>query len=109
MENLTFTISMRDIYFFIILLASMWGIVKIYKEIRQPSADLKARVKEHDNWLHKDLKRLDRIDDGLDLLLECLYGLIDHQITGNGVESFKKLKEEINKYLLKRGRDISDN
>lgn len=109
MENWTFTISMHEIYFFALLLAALWGIVKIYKEWKKPSSDLKEMVKEHDSWLRKDLKRMDRIDDGLDLLLECLYSLLDHEITGNGVDKFKNLKEDIHKYLLKRGRDKTNN
>lgn len=107
MENWTFTISMHNVYFCLLFIAAVWGLVRIYKEWKKPSADLKRLVEEHDEWLRKDLKRMERIDDGLDLLLECLYTLLDHEITGNGVDKIRILKENVHKYLVKRGRDQS--
>lgn len=108
MENTTITLSMHDVYFFLILLASLWGAIKIFKEIRQPSDELKKKVEDHDKWLKHDLDRFTRIEDCQDLLLECMYGIIDHQLTGNGVDEFKELKDKINRYLLKGGRSNND-
>ena len=108
MENTTITLSMHDVYFFLILLASVWGVIKIFKEIRQPSDELKNTVANHDIWLKKDIQRIERIEDCQDLLLETLDAIISHEITGNGIDDFKKIQKKTHNYLLKRGRNIDN-
>ena len=43
-------------------IASIWGVVKIVKELKKPSDDLKATVKRHDELLHKDNERLNSLE-----------------------------------------------
>ena len=43
-------------------IASIWGVVKIIKELKKPSDDLKAKVQRHDELLHKDNERLNSLE-----------------------------------------------
>lgn len=102
MKDIAFTVSLNDVYFLLILIAALWGAVKIYKEWKKPSDDLKNSVDIHEVWLKKDNERIRKIEECQKLELRCLYSIIDNQITGNGKEEFKKLKQEINDFLLER-------
>ena len=108
MKNLAFTITLDDVYFIMLLLASTYGVVKIYHEFRKPSNDLKDTIEMHDMWLKKDNERIRKVEECQKLELKCLYSIIDHQITGNGKDEFKALKSEINDFLLERKKNNGD-
>lgn len=102
MKDTVFTITLNDVYFLLILLAALWGAVKIYREWKKPSEELKDMVDRHSEWLKRDNERIRKVEECQKLELRCLYSIIDNQITGNGKEEFKKLKQEINDFLLER-------
>ena len=53
-----FVITSQQILWICGFIASIWGVVKIFKELKKPSDDLKATVKRHDDLLHKDIKEV---------------------------------------------------
>lgn len=57
-----FTITSQQIVWICGFIASIWGVVKIVKELKRPSDDLKATVKRHDELLHKDNERLNSLE-----------------------------------------------
>ena len=57
-----FTITSQQIVWICGFIASIWGVVKIIKELKKPSDDLKATVKRHDELLHKDNERLNSLE-----------------------------------------------
>lgn len=57
-----FTITSQQIVWICGFIASVWGVVKIIKELKKPSDDLKATVKRHDELLHKDNERLNSLE-----------------------------------------------
>lgn len=57
-----FTITSQQILWICGFIASIWGVVKIIKELKKPSDDLKATVKRHDELLHKDNERLNSLE-----------------------------------------------
>lgn len=57
-----FTITSQQILWICGFIASIWGVVKIVKELKKPSDDLKATVKRHDELLHKDNERLNSLE-----------------------------------------------
>ena len=57
-----FTITSHQIVWICGFIASVWGVVKIIKELKKPSDDLKATVKRHDELLHKDNERLNSLE-----------------------------------------------
>lgn len=59
---MNFTITSHQIVWICGFIASVWGVVKIIKELKKPSDDLKATVKRHDELLHKDNERLNSLE-----------------------------------------------
>lgn len=57
-----FTITSHQIVWICGFIASVWGVVKIIKELKKPSDDLKAKVQRHDELLHKDNERLNSLE-----------------------------------------------
>lgn len=56
------TIDLEYVLWLLGFIASVWGVVKIIKELKKPSDDLKATVKRHDELLHKDNERLNSLE-----------------------------------------------
>ncbi len=71
-----FVITSQQIVWICGFIASVWGVVKIVKELKKPSDDLKLMVKRHDELLHKDNERLNSLEkitlnqDGINRKLE---------------------------------------
>lgn len=59
---MNFVITSQQIVWICGLIASIWGVVKIVKELKKPSDDLKAKVQRHDELLHKDNERLNSLE-----------------------------------------------
>lgn len=57
-----FTITSQQIVWICGFIASIWGVVKIIKELKKPNDDLKATVKRHDELLYKDNERLNSLE-----------------------------------------------
>lgn len=97
-----FTISTNQIIWFCSFVAGLWGLWKIVKEARKPNNDLKAKVEKHDRLLDKDNKRLEEIESSNQMILKSLLVIINHEITGNGVEKMKTVRDSLEEYLIKR-------
>lgn len=96
------TISGSQIMWFCSFIAGLWGLWKIVKEVRKPNEDLKAQVQKHDELLDNDNRRLISIEQSNRMTLQCLLDIINHDITGNGIEKMKKTREELQEYLINR-------
>lgn len=57
-----FVITGQQIVWICGFIASIWGVVKIVKELKKPNDDLKAKVQRHDELLHKDNERLNSLE-----------------------------------------------
>ena len=71
-------------------------------EIRKPSEDLKQKVESHEEKLNKDKQRLDDIEQSNKLILNSMLVIINHEITGNGIENMKKARDELQEYLINK-------
>lgn len=59
---MNFTITSHQIVWICGFIASVWGVVKIIKELKKPSDDLKETVKRHTELLHRDNERLNSLE-----------------------------------------------
>lgn len=57
-----FVITSQQIVWICGFIASIWGVVKIVKELKKPSDDLKETVKRHTELLHRDNERLNSLE-----------------------------------------------
>ena len=96
------TITSAQILAFCAFLTTLWGVWKIVKEIKKPNDDLKNTVARHDKLLDNDDKRLKEIENSNRMILQCLLVIINHDITGNGIEKMKTARDELQEYLINR-------
>ncbi len=57
-----FVITSQQIVWICGFIVSIWGVVKIVKELKKPSDDLKETVKRHTELLHRDNERLNSLE-----------------------------------------------
>lgn len=98
MESLTF--NLHDIMILLGLIASIWAVYKIIKEIAEPRKALEVQVHTLEKWHKEDHKRVKDIEEQEKLILKSLYLLIEHQMTGNGITDFKSIKTDIERIIF---------
>ena len=99
-ELMDFTITAAQIMGFCSLVAALWGIWLIVKEIKKPGSDLKRKVEEHDRLLNSDDNRLKDIEESNRMMLQSLLVIINHNITGNGIEKMKETRDQLQEFLI---------
>lgn len=97
-----FEITPEQIVFVCSLIASLWGVYKIVKEWRKPNEDLRATVNKHTSLLDVDNTRLKDVEESNKMILQCLLVIINHNITGNGIDKMKETRDMLQNYLIKR-------
>ena len=97
-----FTITSDQIIWFCTIVGGIWGIWKIIKELRKPNEDLRLTVKKHSELLDNDNRRLKYSEETNRKILQCLLVIINHEITGNGIDTMKETRDELQEYLINR-------
>lgn len=97
-----FTVTSEQILWVCSFLGGLWGVWKIVKELKKPSDDLRNMVRNHEQKLNNDNERLNNIEEQNKMILQSMLVIINHEITGNGVENMKKTRDEIQEYLINR-------
>ena len=95
-----FTITSSQILAMCAFISATWGVYKIIKELKKPSEDLRKEVEKHSKLLDTDDRRLKEIEDSKKMILQTLLAMINHNITGNGIENMKKIRDDLQKYLV---------
>ena len=97
-----FTITSDQLMWFCTFVAGLWGLWKIVKEVRKPNDDLKKTVAKHSELLDNDNKRLKEYEESNRMVLQCLLVIINHEITGNGIETMKEARDKLQNYLVNK-------
>lgn len=97
-----FTITSGEIMGILALVGALYGFYKMVKEIKKPSEDLKQTVKKHDELLNNDNDRLKEIEESNKMMLQSLLVIINHDITGNGIEQLKQTRNDLQEYLINK-------
>lgn len=97
-----FTISSAQILALCAFITAIWGVYKIVKELKKPNDDLKSEVVRHSQLLDTDNKRLNDIEESNRMVLQSLLVIINHEITGNGIEKMKDARDKLQEYLIER-------
>lgn len=97
-----FVITSEQILWFCGFLTAVWGVVKIVKELKKPGDDLKATVESHEEKLNNDNERLKTVEDSNKMILQCLLIIINHDITGNGIDKMKEVRDELQEFLINK-------
>ena len=97
-----FTITSDQIIWLCAFVVGLWGVWKIVKEIRKPNDNLKAEVARHDQLLADDNRRINDMQESNQMMLKSMLVIINHEITGNGLEKMKETRDELQEYLINR-------
>lgn len=97
-----FTITSEQILYVCAFITSVWGVVKIYKELSKPKQDLKDMVSNHEDALKDNDERLREIELTDKLILQSLLVIINHDITGNGIEQLKDVRNDLQEFLINK-------
>lgn len=97
-----FQISTSQVIFICSLISALWGVYKIIKEVRKPSKDLQEEVNKHANLLDTDNTRLKEVENSNKMILQCLLVIINHDITGNGIDKLKSTRDKLQEYLIEK-------
>ncbi len=71
----------------------------IIKVIR-PAFKLSERVTQLEKYNQEDYKRLKSLEEMQKQQSKCLAAMLNHQITGNGIEPMKKIRDELLKSII---------
>lgn len=96
------TVTTEQILWLCGLISALWGVWKIVKELKKPNENLRLTVDKHEKLLNSDDKRLRSIEDSNKMILQSLLVIINHDITGNGVEKMKEAREELQEFLINK-------
>lgn len=94
-------------------------IVKAIKQVKAPEilqndritacenniADIYKKFMDYDMFLKRDKKRLDKLEDGNEVVSEALLALLSHAINGNDVDGLTNAKNKLNNYLIRKNRE----
>lgn len=97
-----FTVTSEQIVYICGLIAALWGVWKIVKELKKPNDDLKAAVQKHTELLDNDNRRLKEYKESNRMILQCLLVIINHEITGNGIENLKHARDDLEEFLINK-------
>lgn len=97
-----FTITSNQIIGFLSFIAAIWGFWKIIKEAKKPNDDLRKEVHRHTELLNSDNKRLQAVEDSNKMILQCLFVILNHDITGNGIDRMKESRDELEAFLVNK-------
>ena len=97
-----FTITSGQIIWFCSFIIAIWGVKNIVKEFKKPSDDLKKLVDKHSAMLDNDNRRLKDIEVSNKMILQSQLIIIEHEITGNGIEGMKEARDDLQEYLINR-------
>lgn len=71
------------------------GAGAIIFKIIAPAFKLSRRVEKLEAYNDKDYKRMQSIEEMQRQQSKCLAAMLNHEITGNGIENMKKIRDEL--------------
>lgn len=103
MENLS--IQLNEVIFLLGFVVLVYQVKKILDEVKKPHKEMEDLVDAHDRYLQGNYKRLQELEKTDKIILKSLLSLVEHQITGNGIDAFKKVRDEIQNYLITKNKE----
>ena len=95
-----FAITLDDFLYICGIIATVWGVYKIIKEVKKPGNDLKETVKKHEEYLKKDRNEIEEIKEGNKVICKSIMTMINHELSGNDVSNMRKMRDELQEYLI---------
>ena len=76
------------------------GVTAVIGRWLSPYKELKEKVNKHDLLFEKKDEKLQKIEEGNKMQCKCLLVILDHLATGNGKETIKKTRKEVEEFFI---------
>ena len=80
--------------------AVIGGAGAVIAKVIRPALQINKRVTDLEARSEKDYRRILEIQEMQKAQTRCLVALLNHQITGNGIESMKKIRDELMESII---------
>ncbi len=88
-------------------LACIAGGVSAIVKLFSPFKSLQDKVNKHDKKLEDDFKRMNELEDSMKdieesnkIICKSLFVLLNHEVTGNGVDKLKAQRDALEQFLI---------
>jgi len=101
-ENITIG---QIVAIFVVLQALAQGIkwlISPYLKRQEKDKSIIDRIKDAEQHLDNDNKRLNTLEEDTKQILLSVYALLEHSIDGNNTTDLKKRQKEMNEYIIGR-------
>ena len=78
------------------------GAGAIVVKVIRPAFLLNKRVSQLEVYNDKDYKKLQSLEDMQKQQSKCLAAMLNHQITGNGIDEMKKIRDELLENIIEK-------
>lgn len=85
------------------------GGISAIAKLFSPFKELKTRLDEHEQKLNKDYDRLNSVCDAIQdieesnkVICKSILVLLNHQVTGNGIDKLKEQRDNLEQYLINK-------
>lgn len=75
-------------------------VISFVNKLKAPNKLQNTRLDRHDQMLNNDDIRLKTLEKSSTITIKALLALLQHGIDGNDIESMKKVKRELEEYLI---------
>lgn len=69
-------------------------------------SNLEYEIKELKQYLSNDKKNIDELRASNNIILQSLFSLLAHSITGNSIEQLKQTQTDLQRFLASRGISV---
>ena len=105
MQDITTTINVILAFFGGLVCIS--GGVSVIIKILNPFKKLQNKVEEHEKKLQSDFRKFEDINDAIieiektnKVICKSLLVIMNHEVTGNGVDKLKEQRDTLEQYLI---------
>ena len=95
-------ISWNDILTIFTSITIIAGGIKVLKGWVNPIKNLNDTVKKHSELLDNDNKRLIEMEKTDKILCKTQIAMLDHFITGNNIDKLKKVRTELQDFIINK-------
>lgn len=78
------------------------GAGAIIAKVVRPAFKISKRVEQLEAYNEKDYKRLQMLEGMQKAQTKCLAAMLNHQITGNGIERMKEIRDELMESIIEK-------
>lgn len=78
------------------------GAGAVIMKIIMPAFQLTKRIKKLEDYNQKDFERLQALEEMQKQQSKSLAAMLNHQITGNGIENMKKIRDELLESIIEK-------